>query len=849
MKVEIYLYYQPQFLHMNFGEEKKYWESLGVSFRKYKEQWQSNYKYALNRYLKKFEPMEVQDIVTLFELHDSSELEDIDKGLTIFCAFEFCRGKKKFIKEYFSKFNEAFGTIEKENQYLAILKLYKKHPESLKNILIYYYWRLTKTAKVFSPDVKIEIDHINKLKKKINSITSYLSKHNLRKYRFVPFGILEEETIFIFQIDRQTGDKIKRNIEGVIRDKSVSEFFLELDIEKQNLKIKGKLELSESIISNLIISIERALNLKLIEYDEIIEEERYSYAKFKEALKTPLIATENEIKVTNLTFNRTKLPNAIPLELSRTSKRIDIKASINQLIENDFVSLTDIHYIDSFYIEYENKQRKITVIELEETGEILLKLNDSGLSDDDKSILKEKFLNQFGLPVDIPINPKEITKNFDKRIEYLLNPHHMLDPPRPIQIEDLRILNKKGLIRTRRLQRVRCSGCGFGNIEPIETKNCPECEEELRKIDDVIQVYPDKNGIKKYIIQLFTNEGLEIVNKNAIRKFSKKPINLIGIRYEGRKIFFYIAYKGVNRKLLQYFQRASTPFFIIHIGHSTCRDLIDENLFSQVRLSELINFEVEGTLDNFFSQKLEEQLTYSSSQINRSAIKSAKIIKGFLIGEEEYSYDNLEDDTFNILKEIFQNSEKWGKEFIGVPAPEGISGFTFKDGDKFFNISFSWDCKFTETDSYNINNMNEVRKARDYIKKAIHSPSLKSFSKKLNAYFIISNDIKFDDFQKYSEKVLKVREKSKPTINLFDLDAIYELHRLYHKYNEDVMNRENIFLKHLFNTIVKKPKKASFKHLNRQEIIKIFKETLESNIEVELLDTVGIMESMEEDII
>ena len=194
---------------MNVREERKYWETLGVSYRKYKEQWQSNYKYALKRHIKNFNSVEVQYLLDLFELHDSPEfvnlIDDTDKGLAIFCAFEFCKGKNKFIKEYCFKFDGTFETIELENHNLAILKLYKTHPESLKNILIYYYWRRTKTAKVFSSDVKIEKNHIDKLRIKINSIASHLSKHNLKKYRFIPFGILDNEPIFIFQIDRQTG--------------------------------------------------------------------------------------------------------------------------------------------------------------------------------------------------------------------------------------------------------------------------------------------------------------------------------------------------------------------------------------------------------------------------------------------------------------------------------------------------------------------------------------------------------------------------------------------------------------------------------------------------------------------
>ena len=375
---------------MNSREEREYWESLGVSFRKYKERWNSQYKLALNRYIEKATDTEVQYLTFIFELKDSSELsnliEDIETGLPVFCALEFCRDKKKFIKEYCSKFDNTFETVEKENPFLAVLKIYKNWPESLKKFLIYYVWRQTKTELVCIPDTNIEKEHFNKLKIKLNYITRYLSKHNFKKYRFIPFGILEDDPIYIFQIDRQTGDRIKRNIERVIRDKSVSEVFFELNIEKQTLKIKSKGKLSESIKRTLIISIEKVLNLKLIEYSEMIEEEKYSFDKFKEALSTPPINAESEMKITNLIFNRTKLPYGIPLELSKKSKQIDIKAAINQLIENDFISLSDILYINSLYISYENRQKKITVHE-EDSGEVLLKLHDSGLSEKDKDIM------------------------------------------------------------------------------------------------------------------------------------------------------------------------------------------------------------------------------------------------------------------------------------------------------------------------------------------------------------------------------------------------------------------------------------------------------------------------------
>ena len=155
---------------MNSREEREYWESLGVSFRKYKERWNSQYKHALNRYIEKATDTEVQYLTFIFELKDSSELsnliEDIETGLPVFCALEFCRDKKKFIKEYCSKFDNTFETVEKENPFLAVLKIYKNWPESLKKFLIYYVWRQTKTELVCIPDTNIEKEHFNKLKVK-----------------------------------------------------------------------------------------------------------------------------------------------------------------------------------------------------------------------------------------------------------------------------------------------------------------------------------------------------------------------------------------------------------------------------------------------------------------------------------------------------------------------------------------------------------------------------------------------------------------------------------------------------------------------------------------------------------
>lgn len=59
-----------------------------------------------------------------------------------------------------------------------------------------------------------------------------------------------------------------------------------------------------------------------------------------------------------------------------------------------------------------------------------------------------------------------------------------------------------------------------------------------------------------------------------------------------------------------------------------------------------------------------------------------------------YSADDLEDDGYALLKDIFLNSVKWGKEKSGQAYPEGVFTFSYpKHGRDIESYAFSFDFK------------------------------------------------------------------------------------------------------------------------------------------------------------
>ncbi|MEH7056931.1 hypothetical protein [Bacillus velezensis] len=220
-----------------------------------------------------------------------------------------------------------------------------------------------------------------------------------------------------------------------------------------------------------------------------------------------------------------------------------------------------------------------------------------------------------------------------------------------------------------------------------------------------------------------------------------------------------------------------------------------------------------------------------------------------LISSKKYTNKKFEDDIYAILKDLFPNSIKWGKEASGKALPEGIFAIThFQRGATENEIKrvFSYDCKLNEDNKgYNLTK-SEQRKATEYVNKLNDNDIIKNFSdkKELTGHIFISNKFKeaqFTTMQEHFYENLGENSNARPVF--ITLDVLLKIHKLYRDNYVHLSNSRNIFSKYLIQMF-------SQEVITSEIVDKVFKKILNRNVrEYDQLDTDAVNEFMDEDLI
>ncbi|MBB2483573.1 hypothetical protein H5P36_25915 [Bacillus sp. APMAM] len=241
---------------------------------------------------------------------------------------------------------------------------------------------------------------------------------------------------------------------------------------------------------------------------------------------------------------------------------------------------------------------------------------------------------------------------------------------------------------------------------------------------------------------------------------------------------------------------------------------------------------------------------FKSYVANAASIASESLNKilaePVLIKTKKYSNKKFEDDIYAILKDLFPNSAKWGKEASGKALPEGIFAIThFQKGptETEFKRVFSYDCKLNEDiEGYDLSRA-EQRKAAEYVNKLNDNDIIINFSdkKELTGHIFISNNFKesqFENMQKYFYEHLEGESNAKPIF--LPLDVLMKLHKLYRDNYEHLSNSRNIFSKHLISIFSKEI-------ITSEVVDAAFKKVLNKNVrEYNQLDTGAVTEFLDE---
>jgi hypothetical protein len=767
-----------------------YWESLDVHCKYIQENWDERYKNTLKRHLNKFDEVNLFDLCELLGLLPDSmissdakktylnQLIDSKKALILGLLYEFSKWKSEIIYAHYIHLVEEKKLIEKRgNVFLKLVELFLMNNDELKTLLIQSNWIRTATfSSKYKSSIPLKIEFVKEFEKKINSFISKLRKGNYKNLKYKYFGNVSDQGKITFNIIRQTGDKLIKNIDKNKRNKIASDLLLCFDLKLDILEIRCK---DSNVTKKALTALEDTIRVHFIAH--MLELSEIDNAKFIKYLESDHL--EEGVSVAGIGFKKTKIDGSVPIVIPASYAKNSIKESIEDLKNREIVEPL-ITNITSISIRYNEKIREI---ELKNTGTHIFytlkkgsKLNDIELGE-----LSNKIRNIFGFG----LNEKFSLDHNDLKINYLeyifskkeINNHsvHL--------VEALAPLNENNIIKTVEQKFFQCTICRRRNPS---LEKCTYCGSETNLIEHLTKIEFPRTKVVNFIINMLS-ERFSVDNKKAERTWSRK-YEFLKINCDEIPVYIYISYNSLSAKIISFFTRSGLPIIIIQINQNKNEEISSLSNFTEVKLIDII---AEKITKSDFNNLIEETSKATNSSIVINAKESIRKLRKL----EDYHHDYFEDDIVNVLQYIFKTVEKWGKEKKGKEIPEGLTYLTYKTQSGTNRRTFTWDCKYAYGEEYPLN-INEKRKVESYIRSLNKSSEIKSFSTSLNAFFLISNSISESKFNNLSEYVISKIRGWKGNIVLLALKELI----LFYDYFDEKSHREEFNInefKNKFSTL------------------------------------------------
>jgi hypothetical protein len=599
---------------------------------------------------------------------------------------------------------------------------------------------------------------------------------------------------------------------------------------------------SKYIAESIKKILESQFSTELIDESETAS--RGNLQKFLGRLINPDCRDEFEIIL--LKTKRSKLDQGVPIEIGNFSVSNNISGAISDLVDKDIIALEHLSDIDKFAVSYSKNReigkRKLILIKELENGSLELEVNNKELKDVDRQEFPKTFFERFGIRLNIPLDPTDLALNQQTIYSYLLSEKLVINP-KPFQIVAIDKLKQLSIITVIKEFKLRClnGNCRHITYSPNEFQRCRDCETETHKVHDSYKLELSERGIQKYFLDLIRRSSKFSFQRPRKIQIKNTKFTLYEIQMNNKPVFVYLNFKRLSKTSLDYLVRSGLPILFINVARVVNSKEMQEKLFEQIELSEILIDEVKGLQK--IEDKIEKLLSYSTDRISRAAHSSYDNIKAKISILTEYSPKEFETDVFNILKQIFPSAYKAGGPYV----PEGFVGFEFKTLQSHKRV-FAWDCKLATTvATYDLNRA-EINKASGYIRSALESDELKNFNKKLNHYLIISNSIDPDNFKNFAKSLNRKRkwDGEKSVVN-FHSDAIIELHELNAKYQQEILRRPNYFFEEFFKMLLNVDNERGYCNIQKKDIYELFQKVILLDPEVEELDGAAVADHLRRD--
>jgi len=804
-----------------------YWRNLGVSYNAINELEETKQISYLRSFLRTMTLKELEELTAQLDIDTKEEDKVIDlinklldvsesTRLMLLLLNDFQKRKKMTITLFYQR-NITDGDCK--NTFAQLLEIFKIDPHYFSFILTYHYWLSRASGHVYHFDQNIkptkakalltESEYTEKLGKLLKTNSTHDNNYKLFSYSII------QDTLFIGLLYKEVNDTSIPDFDDAVRNKQVDMRLFAIDTSNRTIEIKAKANSEYIAIKKFV---EETCHCTLVSLTEEVFK-RYEKSKVINTILGEDTATGrivDDFLVDKVVFRSSPLKNSPEITIQTTNKSVwPTVADAHDKNTIDINSLKDLKTVSFKSMDV----RRIIYSRVKDNGNIIFTMNDARMDNNILKAIKQKFMDKFGIPLFQEISNQQFKDGEIDSIDYVLGHCHDLTHDQHIQDIHDRLLDDK-LLEKHSIIYADCNDptCLYQAVEHNninEELKCTICYEDI-SFYTVESTDVNMKNIQKYVknkIKKWCSDYNCILHSNSQLTYGKTTLELIKVSniHQDKTLQFFIADKTINRNLLNKLTKMMDPIVVIFVGQR--EDLIKEyteNCIEAITFGKLYVHEVDK-MNNLIENLYQDLALRTKTTIATAATKayqSMQVLRNTpsKINKHEYSSINLEDDGFTLIKDIFMNAVKWGKEKSGKAVPEGLFSISFhKKGKSKESYAFSFDFKLTLQDTGYDLGIDEQRKAADYVNDLNNSDELTSFThlNELTGHIFISNHFKNtqkENIKEHFEKYVVDDKRSKPI--LITTDTLMYLHAKYREHFEEIEYKKTYFYECLYNVLV-----------------------------------------------
>lgn len=801
-----------QFTQLDIDNTSTYWKELGVNIEFLSETKFRNLDTSFSHEIKKLKSSTIKELSQFFldgdiQINSSNELiekvTDENKKKTFLLLKDFTLRKKRSIEEFIEQ-----SVLDKKYSSLMaqLWSLYESAPDRLFEIITYHHWRNRSSDTVYTFSRELTLEQVARIAKEkgfrdaLQDIL-YNKSGQANFYKVQSYSLIGKYQI-IFHLYKKVNDRTVPDFETPIRNREVKSIMFLIDCKQKTMEIRDYTKSEKNGLLEYLSSSEFKLDCTEIKKEPFLE---YQWKELKDSLlgnksNNKLYETDETMCVSSITFKRSTIVNTPQVHFELENG--DVMESVGEAHAKGIVDLRNLQDIKNLKIKIANTSRTIRTVSLY-TGDVIFTMDDGNLEKSIKELIKSKFKERFGIPLDQPISNIYFDEGIEAKVDYLmgLNKEEKLDEITQMKFDEL---IKNGLIERFLKIELTCKDCG--EIFSEGTIECPECEVKLtKKTQQYLKVNQSKTR-KDFESKLerYRQES------DVWTKCSKSTVNIENENYDfinfinedtDEMIRFLLTFKQLPNKVINRILRMATPTVIVYVAANSINIERYSNGCILTKNFGFFYMFQEGKFTKYMEELELEFRKRAKHYTSQSAYKAYQTLKDFHENSIEYSDKEFEDDVYALINDFSLNNVKWGARYSGKVVPEGAFTLSYKVNGEEGRAVFTYDCKLSmREDGYELD-ISEYRKAAQYLRLGSESDFLRNYldGRGIDTHIIVSNNLKVSKIKKMNEHLQG--ENIQSAAKLLRLDALIRLYELYLEHFKDIQTKPNYFKKALIELL------------------------------------------------